>query len=453
MTETERTALINELEHLEAETGRRTLGNFRQFFPDTGSFRRELYPKQLEFFAAGCTFKERLFMAANRVGKSEAGAYEVTCHLTGLYPAWWTGRRFSGPVEVWACGTNSQTTRDIVQAKLLGPVHAPGTGMIPPHLIVQTTAARGGLAGAIEGARVRHVSGGESLLGLKTYEQGRPSFEGTEKHVIWCDEEPPLDCYAEMLMRTMTAKGVMLTTFTPLQGMSDVVKSFLEPETDAARQFKCVVQAGWKDGPHLDDAEMAAIRATTPPYQLQARTEGEAALGAGAIYPIAESEITVATFDVPEVYGMDVGWNRTAAVWGAKDPGSGIVYLYSEHYQSQGEPASHAFAIKGRGDWIPGVIDPACLGSSQVDGRSLMDLYAKLGLRLEPAQNSVEAGIVEVWQLLVSGRLKAITHLDNWLREFRKYHRDDKGESYRDSRRAVNVSRPSGIATNHGRLG
>jgi len=198
---------------------------------------------------------------------------------------------------------------------------------------------------------------------------------------------------------------------------------------------------------------MAAIRATTPPYQLQARTEGEAALGAGAIYPIAESEITVATFDVPEVYGMDVGWNRTAAVWGAKDPGSGIVYLYSEHYQSQGEPASHAFAIKGRGDWIPGVIDPACLGSSQVDGRSLMDLYAKLGLRLEPAQNSVEAGIVEVWQLLVSGRLKAITHLDNWLREFRKYHRDDKGESYRDSRRAVNVSRPSGIATNHGRLG
>jgi hypothetical protein len=206
MTETERTALINELEHLEAETGRRTLGNFRQFFPDTGSFRRELYPKQLEFFAAGCTFKERLFMAANRVGKSEAGAYEVTCHLTGLYPAWWTGRRFSGPVEVWACGTNSQTTRDIVQAKLLGPVHAPGTGMIPPHLIVQTTAARGGLAGAIEGARVRHVSGGESLLGLKTYE-GPSSFEGTEKHVIWCDEEPPLDCYAEMLMRTMTARA------------------------------------------------------------------------------------------------------------------------------------------------------------------------------------------------------------------------------------------------------
>ena len=275
MTETERIALIDELAQLEEETGRRTLGNFRRFFPDAGAYRRELYPKQLEFFAAGATFKERLFMAANRVGKSEAGAYEVTCHLTGLYPTWWTGRRFSAPVDVWACGTNSQTTRDIVQAKFLGPVHAPSTAMIPAHLIVQTTAARGGLVGAIEGVRVRHMSGGESLLGFKTYEQGRQSFEGTAKHLIWCDEEPPLDCYTEMLFRTITTKGITLTTFTPLQGMSEVVKSFLEPETDDARRFKCVVQAGWKDVPHLDEAEKAAISATTPPYQLRARTEGD----------------------------------------------------------------------------------------------------------------------------------------------------------------------------------
>ncbi len=39
-------------------------------------------------------------MAANRVGKTEgAGGYEMTCHLTGRYPHWWEGRRFSGPVR------------------------------------------------------------------------------------------------------------------------------------------------------------------------------------------------------------------------------------------------------------------------------------------------------------------------------------------------------------------
>jgi len=100
-------------------------------FPAVGEFRRELYRKQLDFFAAGKRFKERLFMAANRVGKSEAGAYEVTLHLTGLYPDWWRGRRFDGPVEVWACGTTSETTRDIVQAKLMVPLGEDGTGMIP----------------------------------------------------------------------------------------------------------------------------------------------------------------------------------------------------------------------------------------------------------------------------------------------------------------------------------
>jgi hypothetical protein len=112
---------------------------------------------------------------------------------------------------------------------------------------------------------------------------------------------------------------------------------------------------------------------------------------------------------------------------GARDPGSGVIYLYSEHYQGQGEPASHAQAIRGRGDWIPGIIDPACLGSSQIDGRTLMQVCGQLGLHLGPAENAVEAGITEVWNLLVSGRLKVMESLSNWRREFRKYHRDDKG--------------------------
>jgi hypothetical protein len=59
-----------------AEIRARQTARFSQFFPEAGPFRRELYAKHLEFFSAGARFKERLFMAANRVGKSEAGAYE-----------------------------------------------------------------------------------------------------------------------------------------------------------------------------------------------------------------------------------------------------------------------------------------------------------------------------------------------------------------------------------------
>src|SRR5262249_52446921 len=93
---------------IEAERQRRRSA-FVTLFPDSGPFCRELYPKHLEFFAAGAKYKERLFMAANRVGKTVAGAFETTCHLTGRYPEWWEGRRFEKPTDGWACGANSQT--------------------------------------------------------------------------------------------------------------------------------------------------------------------------------------------------------------------------------------------------------------------------------------------------------------------------------------------------------
>ena len=431
-------------DRLIAEAVRRSTARFTTFFAETGPFARSGYLKHLDFFSAGKRYKERLFMAANRVGKSEAGAYELTCHLTGLYPAWWEGRRFNTPVECWAVGTNSQTTRDIVQAKLLGSVQMPGTGMIPAHLIASTISSRG-LPGALEGAVIKHVSGGTSLLGLKTYEQGRQSFEGTSKHNIWCDEEPPADCYTEKLYRTVTTKGIVMVTFTPLQGMSEVVKGFLEPETDVAADFKTFIQAGWKDVPHLDEEERRALMATTPPYQIAARTEGEPSLGSGAIYPIAEREILVPTTEIPaswpRVYAMDVGWNRTAVIWGAKDPGSGRIVLYDEHYRGHGEPASHAEGVRARGAWMHGVIDPASSGSSQADGRKLIDIYARLGLHLEPAVNAVEAGLTETWNLLVSGRLVVQEHLSNWRSEFRKYHRDEQGKIVKVSDHLMDATR------------
>lgn len=416
---------------IRTQQGKRLTQKFYTYFPDDGQHRRALYPKHMEFFAAGAEFSERLFMAANRVGKTDAGSFEATCHLTGIYPDWWEGRRFYEPIEMWACGTTSETTRDIVQAKLLGPHDKPGEGMIPSHLILDSTRRPHGLPGSIESAYIRHASGGKSLLGLKTYEQGRKSFEGTGKHVIWDDEEPPLDVYTEQLYRTLTTHGIVLVTFTPLQGMSDVVKSYLEPETEEAKEIKMYVQAGWDDVPHLDERMKRQILATTPPYQVAARTKGEPSLGSGAIYPIPEADIKVPARSFPNTwprsYGMDVGWNRTAVGFFTQDISTGVYYLYDEHYMSQGEPPSHAIGIRARGEWLTGVIDPAAHGRSQKDGSRLIDQYVALGLHLEPAVNAVETGLLEVWTLLVSGQLKICENCENWFREFRKYHRDEKG--------------------------
>jgi phage terminase large subunit-like protein len=289
-----------------------------------------------------------------------------------------------------------------------------------------------GLPNAADTVLVRHVSGSLSRVSFKSYESGRKAFEGTAQHLIWLDEESPLDIYTECLYRTATTGGVLYTTFTPLGGMSDVVKSFLEPENEEARAVKHVTQCDWSQVPHLDEAAKAQLLASTPLYQRDARTKGIPQLGAGAIYPLPESEILVPRFDIPNhwprSYGMDVGWNRTAVVWGALDRENGIAYLYHEYYRAQAEPVIHAAGIKAVGEWIPGVVDPACLGSSQIDGHTLMEMYGELGLHLQPAVNAVESGIYEVWDALSTGRLKVLDSLSNWVSEFRKYHRDEKGK-------------------------
>lgn len=203
-------------------------GHLYRYFLNDGPFRYENYPKHLSFFNMGNEHRERLFMAANRVGKSVAGAYEMTCHLTGLYPDWWKGKRFDHATDCWVAGDTGQTTRDIVQDELLGfPSGVLGSGMIPGDLITQVR-RRAGIADAIDTVKVQHVSGEESILGFKSYDQGRRSFQGTGKHVVWFDEECPQDVYGEAIIRTMTTGGIIYVTFTPLQGMTPFIQDFLK---------------------------------------------------------------------------------------------------------------------------------------------------------------------------------------------------------------------------------
>lgn len=165
------------------------------------------------------------------------GGFETTCHLTGQYPAWWEGRRFRHPIRAIAAGKTNETTRDIVQNVLLGEIEwrgnrktVDGSGMIPTDCIGRDMGLlswKQGSADLIDMVKIRHISGGWSKLNLKSYQQGRGAFEGTAQHLIWVDEEPELDVYDEARIRTMTTNGICILTYTPLEGLTDTVLSFL----------------------------------------------------------------------------------------------------------------------------------------------------------------------------------------------------------------------------------
>jgi phage terminase large subunit-like protein len=426
---------------------------FLDFYPDKGPLRRELYAKQMAFFKFGATHQIRGFMAANRVGKTEGGGgYELTAHLTGRYPKWWEGARFTEYVRAWAAGDSRLTTRDIIQQKLLGNWGYFGTGMIPGEDIMGWV-SQPGIPEAVGTLHVKHydpeqyakgnlVQDGTSRLVFKSFDQGREAFQGTEQEVIWLDEESDEGIRGECLLRLMTTDGLLIETFTPLKGLTKVVMSYLPGGyeagmTEAVTKDKALVMAGWDDVPHLTEAQKATIKAETPPHLLDARSKGIPSIGSGAVYPLAESEFVVDDMPLPatwpRAYAFDVGWNRTAALWGALDPATKIVYLYAEYYRGQAEPPIHATAVKNRGDWIPGVIDPASVGAGQSDGKQLSAQYKKLGLNLQFADNDVEAGVAAVWQGLSTGSIKVFKSLQHWRTEYRMYRRDEKGRIVKEN--------------------
>lgn len=194
-----------------------------------------------------------------------------------------------------------------------------------------------------------------------------------------------------------------------------------------------LVGATWDDAPHLSDDAKADLWASIPPYQRDARSKGIPQLGAGAIYPVAESDVRIKDFEIPKhwprAFGMDAGGGAkpTAAVWAARDNEAQVVYIYSVYKRESAEPSIHSAAIKARGIWIPGVGDCAALIMTEHDKEQLIRVYQNLGHDLTYPDKSVETGIQETWELLSSGRLKVFASCAEWFSEFRLYRRDKHG--------------------------
>lgn len=173
-----------------------------------------------------------------------AMCYALTCHLIGEYPAWWEGRRFDREITAWAAGEDAKAVRESLQVTLFGKPDAIGTGLIPGESIIGRPTSRAGVPEAIDSANIRHKGGGVSRLTLKSYDQGRESFQAAKVDVVGLDEEPPASVYGEALTRTMSTvpgepNGIMMCSFTPLKGLSDVVLMYMPggaiPQNEAER--------------------------------------------------------------------------------------------------------------------------------------------------------------------------------------------------------------------------
>lgn len=419
----------------------------KTIFPDTGKLRRELYPKHIAFIEAGSEYTERVFCAGNRTGKTLTGLYELVTHATGDYSDWWKGKRFNRPVMCWLVGDRGDSIRDGMQRELIGK-EGRGTGLIPLKNMVHESALQG-TAGGIGTYQIKHKSGGISTIIVKTYQAGKNAFESAAVDVIMLDEECPMDIYVECQMRTLTTGGTVYNTFTPDSGLTDTVLHFME-KPKLGEPAKFMVMVGWDDVPHLSEDLKKKLLATIPIHMRDVKTKGVPYLGAGAIYPVPESDITITPFKTPyywpKGYGFDPGWNKTAAAWFSYDEETDTLYLYDEYYRGQAEPEVHAAAIKGRGEWMYGVADPHGSKTGRgVSDQSFLEAYENHGLSLSLSNpsgaGSVELGINEVYSRLSTGRLKIFSNMQNWFYEYRMYRRNDRGEVVKNNNHLMDVTR------------
>lgn len=373
-------------------------------------------------------------MAGNQLGKTLAGAAEVAMHLTGDYPDWWEGLRFSHP-PVCLCGSESyELTRDGVQRLLVGPPMNEdewGTGFIPKSALIGQT-RRSGVSGALDTVTVRHKSGGVSTVFFKAYEQGRGKWQATTVHYVWFDEEPPEDVYFEGITRTNATKGAVAVTFTPLKGMSSVVARYLLEESDG----RSVTTMTIEDAEHYTEKERQDIINSYPAHEREARTKGVPALGSGRIFPIEEERITVEPFSIPDhwpqIGGLDFGWDHpTAAGCLAWDRDADVIYVTKGYRQRQATPVIHAAAIKPWGVWLPWSW-PHDGNNDTAAGENLATQYKNQGLNMlheratfEDGSNSVEAGLMEMLDRMQTGRFKVFSTIGEFFEEFRLYHRKD----------------------------
>ena len=393
------------------------------------------YAKQIEFHTAGADFRERLFMAGNQLGKTWAGAFETAMHATGRYPAWWTGKRYNYAVRAMVGSESAELTKKGVQRLLLGPPEMReewGTGAIP-YECVRGTSMKQGVPDAVSSIVIKHECGEDSVIQFNSYDQGRTKWQADTVDFVWFDEEPPLAIYSEGLTRTQAVGGQVFVTFTPLLGMSEVVKRFILDKPTGTSVTNMTIS----DAEHYTPEQREAIIEAYPPHEREARAKGVPILGSGRVFPVVEEAIKCTAFPIPShwprIVGLDFGIDHpTAIVWMAWDRDSDIVYVTDCYRVKDASIAIHAASIRARGDWVPVSWPHDGLQRDKGSGEQLAKQYKDMGVPMLPERatfedgsNGLEAGVSEMLTRMQTMRLKVFGHLEDWFEEFRLYHRKD----------------------------
>lgn len=405
-----------------------------------------LYDWQREFIGATARYSQCCLIAANRIGKTYTGTYIDAIHALGDYPDGWNGHTFDHPPLIWCLGYSGEKTRDLLQAPLVGrKLGETFEGGLIPASHIEGYESMSGTPNALRTLFVRQIGGGDVQAGTAkvqfwSYSQGQHALMGDGVDWFHIDEEPrDPTIFPQVLVRTATGDkqrgGRGILTFTPENGRTELVLQFME--TPGPAQF--CMRKGWDDAPHLSEKTKTELLASFPAHQRDMRTKGTPMLGHGRIYDLAEEDVTCAPFEIPAHFrvidGMDFGYDHPQSqVQLVIDPDNENYYL-TRSWKKRHVLADVAWgAVKSWAAGVPTAWPLDGLQTEKGSGKQQKSYYAEAGFKMlsshatwPDGSNGVEAGLLEIRDLMLKGKFKVFAGQRDLLDEFLQYHRDENG--------------------------
>ena len=399
----------------------------------------KLYQWQHKFNAATAHHTACMLMAANQVGKSLTGCVIDSFHLTGEYPESWEGHKYVKPPMCWLLGYSGEKTRDLLQRKLFGRFTGGKFegGLITADKILDHRAMTG-TPGAMREVRVKHSSG-VSVCQFWSYSQGQHALMGDVVDWYHFDEEPrDPEIVPQVITRTLNGDqgrgGRGIYTFTPENGKTELVCRFMDEPISS----QYLQTATWDDAPHLSKEAKESILAQYPVYQRDMRSRGVPLMGAGLIYEHSEDKLRCDPFEIPAhwylINGMDFGWDHPQAhIQIAWDMGSDTFYVIHAYKEAKKQPFEAWNVVKSWSEEIPTAWPADGLQTEKGSAKEQREYYDESGWEMldehttwEEGGNGVEAGLMQLNNLMKTGRFKVFSHLIEVFEEIRQYHRHNK---------------------------
>lgn len=396
----------------------------------------EPHSKQCAFHEAAM-FHRRYARTGNRFGKSEMGAAEDVAFSLGFRPWYPEGdpRRTLGipshPTKGLIITTDWDKSTAVFTALEDGVNKGKLFKYIPASCYLGSSKNH---SGAIDTIRIKHVSGGTSIIKLDTVKSFKQNPLGQESEAwdwIHIDEPIPEGMWVAVSRGLVDRRGKAWFTCTPLS--EPWIDTKFSPDTENQSSNNdgfshgnyWMMTGSMEDNPHNSPEAIADFIAELSPDEKECRIKGIPSAYSGIVYKEFQWNVHVLTTKVSsdsDVYAPPVGWTswyeppptltrRFAIDYHPRKPHH-VLFIATDEYERQyvyaeiwlsclmSELVLECRSILRGESTVPGLIDPLASTPNQVTDITPLDEVLRLGLPVIPATKDPHNGILAVKALL-----------------------------------------------------